>query len=209
MDCARGRWLLFADADDYFAEGAIAFFLERTATEADVVYTCMAGWDETKDAPCDRGEIYVRLVQGYLKGERPEKAVRYQFHSPCCKMIRRQLVADHGLRFSEVRTGNDALFSVGVGYWARKIEVVDRVTYVATISGNNISRRWDFDSVICRYEEDLKINRFMRRHGEWRWQLPILEQLKPYGWRKRIKMLRLAIHYGQPLMVDCYSLIQW
>lgn len=209
IECATGRWLLFSDADDWFADGAFDLFLSRVDSDADIIYTCMSGWNEETDLPCNRGEVYTRLIEAYLQGRRPEEAVRYQFHSPCCKLIRKELVDKHHLRFSEVKTGNDALFSVMSGYWAKKIEVVDRVTYVATVSGSNISRRQDWESVLCRYKEDLKINRFLRQHGQWRWQLHILSQLKARGWRKRIKMLRWALRYRQPLLVDYYTHVKW
>lgn len=202
---AQGEWLIFADADDYFTEDAFDFFLSQRASNSDIIYTRMTGWNDVTNNYCDRGETYSRMVHEYLSGTIPEKAMRYMFHSPCCKMIKKELVDKYHLRFSEVMTGNDALFSVMAGHYAHKIEAFDQTTYVATISGNNISRKYDFASVLSRYIEDLKINRFLRYHGQWRWQLPILETIKQFGRRRKIQLLWLALTYGQPLLVDYYT----
>ena len=202
---AHGKWLLFADADDFFKEDAFDFFLSQVDSDSDIIYTCMTGWNDVTNNYCNRGETYSRMVHEYLSGNIPGKAIRYMFHSPCCKMTKKELINKHRLRFSEVITGNDALFSVMTGHYAHKIEAFERTTYVATISGHNISRKYDFESVLSRYIEDLKINRFLRHHGQWRWQLPILETIKQFGRRKKIQLLWLAIKYGQPLFVDYYT----
>lgn len=206
---ATGRWLLFADADDYYTTEAFDLFLRNIDMVQDILYTGMTGWNDTTNEYCSRGEIYADLVRGYLTGGVTEEALRYLFHSPCCKMIRKEIVDKNNIRFSEVRFGNDALFSVQTGHYARSIKASDTITYVATLSNNNITRKTDFSAVRCRFTEDLKINRFLRRNKQRQWQLPIWPTIRPYGIRKRISLLALAIRYGQPLMVDHYTKINF
>lgn len=213
IEHAHGKWLLFAGADDFFTENAFRFYLSKTNSNADIIHTCMSGWNDVTNQYHDRGEIYTKMVRDYIssrnnkKRERDyyEKQIRFMFHSNCCKLIKRKFVEDYHLRFSEVRASNDALFSVMAGFYAKSIDAYDIVSYVATISGENISRKCDFDSVKSRYIEDLKINKFLRAKRQWRWQIPILETLKPYGMRRRFKLLKMALRYRQPLLVDFYT----
>lgn len=210
---AHGKWLLFAGADDFFTEDAFNFYLSKVNSNADIIHTCMTGWDDNTNQYSNRGEIYTQMVRNYLSSREEtkhkkdyfEKNIRFLFHSNCCKLFKRTLIDQHDLKFSEVRTGNDALFSVMAGYYAKIIEAYDFVSYVATISENNISRKCDFDSVKSRYLEDLKINKFLRAKKQWRWQIPVLDTIKQYGWRKRLKLLKLALKYRQPLLVDFYT----
>lgn len=213
IEHAHGKWLLFAGADDFFTEDAFNFYLSKVNSNADIIHTCMSGWNDSTNEYDARGEIYTKMVREYIssrnnanrKWDYYEKQIRFMFHSNCCKLIKREFIEDYHLRFSEVRASNDALFSVMAGFYAEMIEAHDIVTYVATISGNNISRKCDFDSVKSRYLEDLKINKFLRAKKQWRWQIPILDTIKQYGWRKRLKLLRLALKYRQPLLVDFYT----
>lgn len=206
---ATGQWLLFADADDYFTPEAFNLFLQNVDMDEDILYTCMTGWNDTTNEYCNRGEIYTDLVRGYLSGGVSEKAFRYLFHSPCCKMIRKALIDRRDIRFSEVQFGNDALFSVKSGHFAKGIKASDTITYVATQSQSNLTRQTDFSAIRCRFIEDLKINRFLRQNGQWRWQLPIQQTLRPYGIRKKTILIALALQYGQPLMVDYYTNIHF
>lgn len=202
---AKGRWLLFAGADDYFTDEAFEFFYSMSDSSADIVFSCMTGKNDITGDYSTRGEYYTKLIREYLYEDSPEEKIRFMFHSQCCKMFKKEFVEKHQLRFSEVKTGNDALFSVMAGYWAKQIAVADIISYVATVSDSNISRKHDYESVKCRYIEDLKINSFLRKHGYWRWQLPILETICHYGVRKRLQLLTLAFHYRQPLFVDYYT----
>ncbi len=205
---STGRWLVFADADDYFTPEAFDLFLQNVDMNQDILYTGMGGWNDTTNEYCNRGEIYTDLVKGYLSGCVMEKAIRYLFHSPCCKLIRKELVTSNNIRFSEVCFGNDALFSVMSGYFAKTIKVIDTITYVATLSNNNITRKKDFSAIRCRFIEDLKINQFLRSKRQWLWQLPIQQTLRSFGIRKKIILILIAIRYRQPLFVDYYTKIQ-
>ncbi len=200
IENAHGKWLLFADADDYYTKEAFNTFYSKIDTDADIVYTGMGGIYEDTGEPAGRGDVYSKLVKDYLDGSIDEYEIRYHFHSPCCKMVRNAMVKEHNIRYSEVVAGNDAFFSMVSGFYANKIEAVDMISYIATVSSHSLTKRKDYNAYRSRFEEDLKINSFMREHGIKKHQYKVLGTIlraKKYGIGKVIELLRLSVAYKQ------------
>ena len=165
LDIAKGKWLLFLDADDYFAEGAFDFFYSKVNSDADIVFTGMGGVYLDTGEPSDRGSYYTNLIKSFLNKEVPEDNLRFKFDSPCCKMFRRDFVNEHSIRFDEIVAGNDAFFSLASGYYASKIEAYDVITYIATVSRGSLTKRRDFDVMKARLYSKLHYNQFLKQHG--------------------------------------------
>lgn len=164
VDEAKGEWLLFLDADDYFAEGAFDVFLSKLSSEADIIYTCMGGIYLDSGRPSDRGAYYTKLVKSYINGEISENDLRLGFPSPCCKMIRRDFIVKNKIKFDEIVAGNDIYFSLVSGYYARKIEAVDFITYIATVSKGSLTKRRDYAVIEARLYSKLHCNEFLKKH---------------------------------------------
>lgn len=211
IENAHGKWLLFADADDYYTKEAFDVFFSKVNTDADIVYTGMGGIYEDTGERSDRGDRYARMVKDFISGKITELDIRYHFHSPCCKMVRREMVENHSIRYSEVVAGNDAYFSMVSGYYARKIEAIDMISYIATVSSNSLTRRKDFESYKSRYEEDLKINTFLREHGRKDHQYPVLGTIahaRVYGIKRVMELIKLSLRYRQNLFVGVIKKIR-
>ena len=204
IEKAHGTWLLFADADDYYAKGAFDLYRKYQDASVDIVYTGMGGVYENNGLPAPRGDRYCKLIKDYLNGTITEDILRTQFHSPCCKMVRRSLVNDHSLRYSEVIAGNDAFFSMASGFYANKIIAIDQITYVATVSNGSLTQRKDKEAFLSRYTEDLKINSFLKTHGKPNLQYKVLGtiwQSRKYGIKVMYNCLKLASKYKQNIFV--------
>ena len=204
IDYSHGEWLLFADADDFYTPDAFDTFFSHITDDVDIVYSEMGGMYEETKLPAKRGERYVKLVKDYLCNRISEDVLRTQFHSPCCKMIRRALVMKFNLRFSEVIAGNDAFFSMATGLFANKILAIDTITYIATVSSGSLTQRKDQDAFFSRYSEDLKINQFLKSHGKSKLQYKVLGTIyrsKQYGFCAIFKCLWMALKCKQNIFV--------
>ena len=136
---ARGVWLLFADADDFFAPAMPEFIDKYRNAETDVIYFNYKGVmsdDITK--PSSRESDYSGFFQQYEK-DNNENNFRFNYQTPWGKMIRRELIVKNNITFDETRYSNDVMFSVKVGCVASKIMVVNQPLYVLTEREGSLS----------------------------------------------------------------------
>lgn len=201
---AHGKWLLFADADDFYSNDAFEIYYQHADSESDIVYTGMGGVYDDTGLPSNRGDGYVKLIKDYLKGSITETYFRLHFHSPCCKMVSNEMVQKYNISYSEVIAGNDAYFSMLSGYYAGSITVVDKVTYIATVRSGSLTQRKDYKVFLSRYCEDLKINKFLREHNLSNQQYHIFGTLvrsRQYGCKAMWECLKLAINNKQNIFI--------
>lgn len=165
MAVAKGKWLLFADADDFYTPDAFDYYYSKVDSDAEMVFSGMGGIYEDTGEPASRGEGYIKIVHEYCTGKTDEYDLRLGFPSPCCKMVSHELVDREGLRYDEIRAGNDIYFSLTSGYFAKKIDAIDTVTYIATVNRGSLTKRRDYDVIKARLYSKLHCNQFLREHG--------------------------------------------
>lgn len=190
---ARGEWLIFADADDYFTEGAFRVFDTQFENKADVIYFKSASEYSDTKVPADRADFYNKLVDTYLKNHENETYLRMAFEVPWAKMVRRKLVEREGIWFDEVPACNDVMFSTLSGYFARTIDVVPNSVYIVTVSKGSITKRKNHTVFLSRFKVSLRKNKFLKAHGLGRYQKSIMRNL--LGIVKR-KPSYIFIHAG-------------
>ena len=151
LDHAKGKWQLFADADDFFVGNMYDIINTHVESDADVIYfRKQAVYSDDINRKSTRSGYLDRIMDIYLKtGD--ELPVRTRHHVPWGKMIKKSLIEKHHVRFEEIKYSNDILFSVHVGCLAKKIEAIDTVLYVVT------SREGSLHSGSCTKTDDIQI----------------------------------------------------
>lgn len=200
IEHANGRWLIFVDADDYLPNDAFETFYSQFESNAELIYFGMDGIYTDTNERSDRGDIYTQLVKDYLSGKKSEMDIRLGFSSPCSKMVRRELIERHNICYDEVVASNDVYFSLLTGYYAIKIDAVDKVTYIATVSRGSLTKRRDYNVIKSRFLVSLRRNQFLRGHNLSKHQGSImiyLFQVRQFGLRKMFEFLKLLINYRQ------------
>ena len=200
MAAAKGKWLLFADADDYYTPDAFDIYYSKLNTDAEIVYTGMGGVYEDTGEPADRGENYIRKVHDYCTGVIDEQSLRIGFASPCCKMVSHELVDRENLRYDEIRAGNDIYFSLTSGFLAHKIEAVDAITYIATINRGSLTKRRDYEVIKARLYSKLHCNQFLRTHGLSKYQHSVmfaLAESRHFGIGKTLEFIKMIWKFRQ------------
>ena len=178
IEYSHGKWLIFADADDYFTSEAFEIFCSKIDSDSDIIFTGMKGIYLDTGEASNRGAEYVRMIRDYLQGTITEDYLKYRFFSPCCKMIKHDLVNSHIIKFDEVLAGNDVYFSMLCGHYSKKIEVIDAITYIATVSKGTLTKRRDIKVVESRFFVALRYNKFLRDNGKSRYQISIMHYLQ-------------------------------
>lgn len=172
---AQGKWLVFADADDYFLPDAFDCFKDYYNSKADIVFFKSQSWDVVQNMATNRHLKRSGFVVRYINGEKgAEDHLRYRWHCPWGKMIRKSMVDEHHLVFDETMYSNDAMFSIKAGYYARLIEADRREVYCVTVSPNSLTKKVNYESIMCRYRVLGNCNNFLKSIGEAKNQMVAL-----------------------------------
>ncbi|WP_010262448.1 glycosyltransferase family 2 protein [Treponema primitia] len=153
---AKGKWLLFADADDFYNPCLGDILSEYKENPADIIYfkndivntiTCSSvnfqnNWRNKRNNYID---LYKR------KPRKAQLLLRYQAGMPWGKIIKRELVERHEIKFDTTSVWNDVRFGYLTGFYASNIAVDERTIYTVTIregsiqnSELNIEKRLDY-----------------------------------------------------------------
>ena len=206
VENAQGKWLIFADADDYFTQNAFEDFYKFIDSNADVVYFGMDGIFIETGERSDRGDKFTQLVKKYLTGQCDEKALRTGFSSPCSKMVRNELVKEHHIRFDEVPANNDDFFALLAGYYAKSVTAYDSLVYVYVATAGSIMHKRDAKTMLVRLEVILRCNKFKKEHGLRDYQGSIayfFSQATHYDMKSFLRFVSLLFKYRQNPFIGC------
>ena len=167
LEHAKGRWIVFADADDFFTEDFNGLLDEMADAEEDMVYfdyINVLSDDITRQVE-DR-KWYSKFLAAYRIGEMNEAVFRTMIPVVWCRMIKREFVERNGIRFSETRWSNDLHFAAQVGSLAKAVKVSDRIGYVVTSREGSLTK--DFcgtaEELRVRLKESLKSEKTYAQH---------------------------------------------
>ena len=141
LPVVKGKWVLFADADDFFNSEFDDFLDAYVNSEADIVYFNANSVDSESYKPSNRADHLHKFIDDYFKdNEHGELIMRYLFTEPWCKMVKRDLIENNNIKFEETSIRNDVRYSYLVGYFAGNIIVDERQLYCVTTRQNSVSR---------------------------------------------------------------------
>lgn len=204
---AGGEWLLFADADDYFMEGFYDAVSRYFDSEYDIVFfppTSIVM--ETKESS-DRHIETAKKVYDYCKNPdwKNTLALRYQYHSPWSKLIRRRMVEENDIRFDEIRASNDVMFSMKCGYAAEKIAADLQVIYCVTMNKGSLTNQISEEVFDARMKTFLsrfiylkeRLSKEEMKYLEINGRVRVFQALQNgYGLKKVFQILRGYRKYG-------------
>ena len=131
IDHARGKWVTFVDADDFFVDNAEELLLKYKDSTEDIMYfPSLSVMSENTLQQSDRNLFLYHFSHYHETGD--EKPLRYEFDAPWGKVIKKSLIDKYNIRFDEVRYSNDTYFSAAIGYYAERIKVPLEPLYVVT-----------------------------------------------------------------------------
>lgn len=201
---ARGKWILFLDADDFFPEGIFDTFFSYVDSPFEVIYFEMNSVFSDTMEPTNRGDLFSGYVNSYIQKKITRDDLCFGFVSPWAKMISKTLVDRHEIRFDEVIAANDAYFSVLIGYYARSIEAIGKVAYTVTVNQGSLTNRRDYSVIKSRYLVTLRVNRFFKKNRKGRYQGSVMiyfYQSLFLGISTTFEFLWMAIIFRQNLFI--------
>lgn len=168
MSYATGKWILFIGADDFFTD-ELSPFLDRMkdAEEDLIIFDHRSVLSSNINTPVVRSAYLSSMIDDYLSGRIDENRIRCNYIVSTCKLIRRDLIENHHIRFNETRWSNDNYFSAQVSCYAKSIKVCDDVIYVMTVRDGSLMS--DFcgtrKEAMIRLQEAIKSERLYYSYG--------------------------------------------
>jgi len=139
---AKGEWVLFADADDFFTDKANAIFDWVLQCTSDIVYArpkSVMLFDRKTSSK--RADHYNSLLDDYISTGN-ETDIRINFWAPWSKFIKLSVVRQHEVCFDEIPYSNDMYFSTKIGCIAKSISVINDYLYVVTESNHSLTSNY-------------------------------------------------------------------
>lgn len=150
---AQGKWLLFADADDYFNYCIRDILNEYINKEEDVIYFDSSSQDCDLYTNSNRSTYTHQMIQLYKKSQQQgEFQLRYYLGVPWAKIINKYIVAKYDIRFDETPINNDTTFAYTLGLKANRIAVDERALYCITVRKNSISYNLSDEKILASIE---------------------------------------------------------
>lgn len=194
---AKGRWILFLDADDYFTPQAFDAFDRYLESKADIIFFDADSINLRNGSHGNRHKMIHLFLTDYLETGN-EDSVRYRFVNPICKMMNAYFVQNSGILFEEVRVSNDQMFSIRTGHFAKTIAGSPTCVYMITEGEKNTSltRTRSASNQFVRYQTAIRQYHFMEEIGrkDLRFHLLsfVVHAFWDFGWSEGLKYLRYA-----------------
>jgi glycosyltransferase involved in cell wall biosynthesis len=193
---AHGKWILFADADDYYEPELDSFLSESPLYDADVVYfnARSEGYLHNRVAHLN---YFINLSNTDLK--RSEFLLKYAFGEPWCKMVKKDLIQKKSISFEEIPIHNDTQYSYLVGFFSKKIHIDRRVLYTTTNQPKSTSKQSSKKIELIRTKVFAKKNSFLKENKIDYFDDLLIEPFWQYYVQKKILLLILcamiAVYY--------------
>ena len=168
LEHAVGKWVLFLGADDFFTE-EVGSFLDRMvdAPEDLIIFDHRSVLSDDITTSVDRSTYLSRMINDYLNGQIDEQYLRCKYIVATCKLIRRDLIEKHHIRFNETKWSNDNFFSAQVSCYADSIRVCNDVIYVMTVRDGSLTSDYcgTRKEAEIRLQEAIKCDKLYKKKG--------------------------------------------
>jgi glycosyltransferase involved in cell wall biosynthesis len=199
MSKVKGRWVIFADSDDYFNNKFGEVMDRHKASIAEIIYfgvSCVFSDTKAKSVKCKRQN---ELVLSFLSRDPgSDENIRYFYTTPWGKMFSGEYLHKFSLKFEEIPAGNDILFSIMSGDQAKIIEADEEKIYCYTVRKGSITNTDNYDMLNSRYLATLRVNQYLTARGKYKHRRSIayfLVKISRYGIRPLLQATKMLYKY--------------
>lgn len=174
---ATGKWLLFADSDDFFVSGFLDTLSYHFNSEHDMILFKAESVDSETLEHTERNERINKNIDLALNNDITAREASLNVQSPWCRLIRREFVEQNAIIFDEVMASNDTMFTTKASCLAKSIGLSPEIIYVVTYRKGSLwdSRKTNPNNYLTRLNVQIDRNKFVKQYGYK--QLPLLSYL--------------------------------
>lgn len=172
LEHAKGKWLVFADADDYFYSNAFSVIDNKIKEmNYDIIYFyCNSRNSETGVLLNDR---VTSIKDGIVN--RDYDKLRYMSYVPWGKVVKHDLIKKNNLRFEEVEASNDIMFSTLAGYYSQSIGIIEDALYCCTWTKGSLVSAPTLKRIKTRIIVTERVNDFLSGIGKLNYRVDAID----------------------------------
>lgn len=137
---AKGKWILFADADDFYCPGFLDILDEYRESDLEILYfNTLSVNSDTLLSGRNRAAIGQQIIGAYDGSGITADNVRFFVFGVWNKMFSLNFVRRYNLTFAELPKGNDQRFVLLASYFAKKWVIDKRALYTLTFRKGSIT----------------------------------------------------------------------
>lgn len=213
LELADSRWILFADADDYYSDDLNTFLDRYKNSDADLVFYENVTVDN-RTGDCLEKHLFVKNARLESTVYNDYGPLRYRTDPPWTKMVRTGLIRKYHVRFQEIIAGNDTWFSAQVGHFAKSMTVSDLRIYVRTIREGSLAHSFEAENFLARMEAAYKVNAFLIKTSKPDYSYPTLDYLLKLRRISQRLFIRNIIPYlyhtpNKCILKDIRRFVEW
>ena len=175
---AKGKYVLFADADDFFFPNFDNLLDSCKEKDFDIFFFNVTSLNSYSLLPSQRAN-HVNDFFNLAKKDELQAILkfRYLFGEPWCKIIRKEIIDINNIQFEELLIHNDTLFSYMTGHYAKNIILDPIAYYCITARENSVSLQLSERNILIRQEVFAKKHKFLKTNN-----IPLIDNLfiSPY-----------------------------
>lgn len=154
LEYAVGTYVLFADSDDVFVEGAFNVIDNNVAGDSDLTYFLSTAYNEIYNTFSARADAMNNLVLKYINLADEESLMNLkQGHvTPYSKIYKRSIIERLGYCFEEVMVSNDVAFNVLMALGCKTVKAVPEVIYSITKREGSLTTKKNYRRFMTRVQ---------------------------------------------------------
>ena len=166
LEKAKGQWILFADADDYFSESFYGSVSQYFDSDNEIVFFKPTSIYIDTGEVSDRHMSFVKVLDNYKRkpsGDN-ELLIRYALPVPWSKLIKKDFLDKNEIKFEEVIASNDVMFSTKVGYFMKRFDVSDYIIYIITRNHGSLTANMSNEIFKARMKTKIEYAKFLKNN---------------------------------------------
>ena len=137
---ATGKWLLFADADDFYNNCINDIFNDYIDSVADIIYFKHNSlYSDTYKIAYRSNKYNIYIDYWLYSPQKADYSLRYKITVVWAKIFKNIFIKENYITFDEVSIFNDVTFMYLSGFYAKYIQVDNRVLYCSTVRRKSIT----------------------------------------------------------------------
>ena len=193
LKLAKGKWVLFADAYDYYSVGFLNILDKHIMSNVDVIYF---NFNMKKDGHI----VELPYSLSYLNSYEPKDSMfvqmlKFRFPVPWNKMTKRDFLIRNHVTFKDCIIGEDGVYSFHIGFNAQSYIIDKSRLYNYTINSNSItnSSNNNGDYYKCLFRQKYQYNEFYKYVNHREWKLSLIKGFLSILYKKGFRQFLLAM----------------